>query len=163
MIINSDTYTALPDSTRVWIYQSNRPFTKEEGQEIEQIAQQFAVRWVSHSQQLQAFASLLHDRFLVLMVDESQAGASGCSIDSSVAFVKSLQAKYEVDFFDRMRFSFKDGDQVQTLSRTEFTAWYESGKINDSTLVFDTLVKSKAELEQTFIKPLQESWHARMV
>lgn len=163
MLVSDSIYTVLPDTTRVWVYQSNRPLTADEGAEVKQIAQQFAQRWVSHSQQLRAFATLLHDRFLVLMVDESGAGASGCSIDSSVAFVKSLQAKYEVDFFDRMRFSFQDGDQVRTLSRAEFSQWYESGKIHEDTLVFDTLIKNKAELEEKFVKPLKSSWHARMV
>ncbi|MEM6379906.1 MAG: hypothetical protein AAF705_17040, partial [Bacteroidota bacterium] len=128
MLVTDTLYEALPDTTRVWIYQSNRPFTQEEGVEITALAKQFAQRWVSHSQQLRAFATLLHDRFLVLMVDESNAGASGCSIDSSVAFVKALQAKYEVDFFDRMRFSFQGEDGVKTLSRMDFSQWYQAGK-----------------------------------
>lgn len=163
MLVLDKAYDTLPDTTRVWVYQSNRPFTQEEGAEIKSIAQQFAQRWVSHSQQLRAYATLVHDRFLILMVDESGAGASGCSIDSSVAFVKSLQANYAVNFFDRMQFSFQDEAQVKTLSRADFSQWYQSGKINDQTLVFDTLVKNKAELEQNFVKPLKESWHARMV
>lgn len=163
MLVSDTSYEVLPDTTRVWVYQSNRPFTTAEAQEIKALAQQFAQRWVSHSQQLQAYATLLHDRFLILMVDESNAGASGCSIDSSVAFVKSLQAQYEVDFFDRMRFSFEDGDQVKTLSRAEFSQLYQAGKINKETLVFDTLVKNKAELDLSFKKPLKDSWHARMV
>ncbi|GAB5551239.1 MAG: hypothetical protein Sapg2KO_08300 [Saprospiraceae bacterium] len=163
MLVADTQYGVLPDTTRVWIYQSNRPFTAEESKEITLMAQQFAQRWVSHSQQLKAYATLLHDRFLILMVDESNAGASGCSIDSSVAFVKALQAQYEVNFFDRMRFSFKDGDEVKTLSRADFSQWYQNGKINDQTMVFDTLVKNKAELDQNFVRPLKESWHARMV
>ena len=134
MLVTDTLYEALPDTTRVWIYQSNRPFTQEEGVEITALAKQFAQRWVSHSQQLRAFATLLHDRFLVLMVDESNAGASGCSIDSSVAFVKALQAKYEVDFFDRMRFSFQGEDGVKTLSRMDFSQWYQAGKIGAETL-----------------------------
>lgn len=163
MFVTDTLYQALPDTTRVWVYQSNRPFTEEEGMEIKTLAAQFAQRWVSHSQQLRAYATLLFDRFLILMVDESNAGASGCSIDSSVSFVKALQAKFEVDFFDRMRFSFQDGDKVKTLSRADFSQLYQAGMINEETLVFDTLVKNKAELEQKFLKPLKTSWHARMV
>ena len=157
------TYETLPASTRVWIYQSNDVLPEGEIPLIKAKIQQFAERWVSHNRQLRAYGDILHNRFLVLMVDESQAGASGCSIDSSVAFVKSLQAEYQVDFFDRMRFSFKQGDKVLTLSRDEFAKWYQEGRIGDDTLVFDTLVKDKAAFEAAFEKPLAESWHARMV
>jgi len=106
----------------------------------------------------------LHNRFLVLMVDETQAGASGCSIDSSVAFVKQIQAQYGVDFFDRMSFSYQDEQgKVHTLPRADFEKAYQEGTITDETLVFDTLVKSKAELDKGLLKPLKESWHARLV
>lgn len=162
--ITSKTYADLPESTRLWVYQSDQPLPAEQREEVRGLIERFAQQWVSHNQQLTATGDLLFDRFLLLMVDESSAGASGCSIDSSVAFVKALQAEYGVDFFDRMRFSFQDEKgQVQTLPREEFSAWYQAGKITDDTLVFDTLVKNKAEFETAFIKPLKDSWHARMV
>lgn len=154
----------LSPQSRVWIYQCNRPLNEEQSQEIEKMANDFARRWVSHNQQLHAAATFLHHRFLVLMVDESRAGASGCSIDSSVAFVKQLQAQYGVDFFDRMSFSYQDeSGTVHTVPRAVFAEAYQAGQITDNTLVFDTLVKNKAELDQALLKPLKDSWHARMV
>ena len=105
----------------------------------------------------------MHNRFVILMVDESQAGASGCSIDSSVHFLKTLQSEYGVDLFDRMVFSFKQGEEVLSLDRETFAKWYAEGKINDDTPVFDTLVNNKKDLEENWIKPLGESWHRRMV
>ena len=156
-------YNQLPDSTRVWIYQSSEPIAEDLVPKVKAIVQQFVTQWVSHNQKLSAFGDLLHNRFLILMVDEAQAGASGCSIDKSVGFVKALQAELGVDFFDRMRFSFQSGDDIYTLSREEFSQWYQEGKINEDTLVFDTLVKDKHSLDHNFLKPMKESWHARMV
>ncbi len=153
----------LPNSTRVWIYQSNQPFATKDITDIRQAVQDFAQQWVSHNRQLRAHADILHDRFIVLMVDESQAGASGCSIDKSVYFLKDLQAQYGVDLFDRMRFSYLDGEEVKTVSHEEFTTLYAQGKINDETPVFDTLVNNKGDFDAYFIKPLKESWHKRMV
>jgi hypothetical protein len=97
------------------------------------------------------------------MVDESNADASGCSIDKSVYFLKNLQAKYSRDLFDRMHFSFKKGEEVITLDRNSFAQAYREGEINDETLVFDTLVKNKGELDRSWTKPLKDSWHKRMV
>lgn len=153
----------LPSSTRVWIYQSDKPFEAKEIPKIQQQVQDFAQAWVSHNRQLRAYGNILHNRFIVLMVDESQAGASGCSIDKSVYFLKNLQAQYEVDLFDRMRFSYLDGEEVKTVSRDEFAKLYINGDITGETLVFDTLVNNKADFDTNFVKPLNKSWHKRMV
>ena len=104
-------YEQLPPSTRVWVYQSNKPFADGQVPEIRKHVQEFATKWVSHNRQLHSFADVLHNRFIVLMVDESQAGASGCSIDASVHFLQALQQHYQVDLFDRMVFSYKAGEE----------------------------------------------------
>lgn len=158
------TYTiALPPTSRIWIYQSNEPFPATKIPQIQQQVQDFAQAWISHNRQLRAHGDVLHNRFVVLMVDESQADASGCSIDKSVYFLKNLQAQYGVDLFDRMRFSYLEDEEVKTVSREEFAKLYSEGKINDDTLVFDTLVSNKGDFDNHFVKPLSKSWHKRMV
>ena len=156
-------YDHLSDDSKVWIYQANRPFSKEEVESLEPVLAKFAEQWVSHNRQLLAYAGVFSDQFIVLMVDESMAGASGCSIDSSVHFVKQIESTYRVNLFDRMTFTYKSGDTVMTAPREEFARLYESGVINDDTLVFDTLVKTKKDFQEGMIKPLAESWHKRMV
>lgn len=156
-------YEQLPPSTRVWVYQSNKPFADAQIPEIRKHIQAFATKWVSHNRQLHSFADILHNRFIVLMVDESQAGASGCSIDASVHFLQALQNHYQVDLFDRMVFSYKNGEKVVSVPREEFAALYEKGEIGDNTPVFDNLVSTKADFEAQWVKPLVESWHKQMV
>ena len=153
----------LPPSTRVWVYQSKRPFTNQEVPQLKATVQQFAQDWVSHNRQLHSHADVFHNQFLILMVDESMAGASGCSIDSSVRFLQQLGQAYQTDFFDRMTFAWMDGDEVKTATSEVFATLYKEGKINNETLVFDNLVKTKGELEEKWLKPLNESWHRRFV
>ncbi len=154
----------LDPRSRVWIYGASRPLTPAEQERILPILQRFAQEWVSHDRQLRAGAEILYDRFVVLAVDETQAGASGCSIDKSVHFLKALQADLGVDLFDRMRFSYRNtAGEVATLPREEFAAAYAAGQIDDRTPVFDPLVTTLGALHEQFEKPLQESWHARMV
>jgi len=157
------TYDTLPTTTRVWIYQAKQAFKAEDIATIQQHLNQFATSWVSHNNQLKSFATLYHNQFIVLMVDESQAGASGCSIDTSVRFIKQLEQHYGIDLFDRMTFTYKEGDAVKTANRTAFAELYKTGAINDETLVFDNLVKTKEEFEAQWLKPLGKSWHKRMV
>lgn len=156
-------YDLLPEQTRVWIYQSNRPFTATELAQVNPAIERFTTQWVSHSKELRTFGAVFHEQFIVLMVDESLAGASGCSIDSSVAFIKEIEHAFQVELFDRMRFAFKEGDVVKTAQRDDFAKLFEEGKINEETLVFDNLVKTKKEFDEAWIKPLGESWHKRMV
>ncbi|MEO1627412.1 MAG: hypothetical protein AAFV25_19830 [Bacteroidota bacterium] len=157
------TYDSLSPQSRVWIYQSKRPFTDEELLEVNQHLDRFATQWVSHSLQLKAFGGVFHKHFIVLMVDESQASASGCSIDSSVRFIKELGHHFGLDLFDRMTFAYREGEQVKLVGRDDFAKLYEQQQINDETLVFDHLVKTKEEFDSQWVKPLKDSWHKRMV
>ena len=158
-----NTYDTMPANSRVWVYQSNRVFTGEELEKLSEDLSQFVDKWVSHNRALKAYGGVYHKQFVVLMVDESQAGASGCSIDSSVHFIKSLEAKFEVDFFDRMNFAFLENDAVKTAHRLEFASLYQASKIDGNTLVFNNLVKNKEEFDSSWIVPLKDSWHVRMV
>ncbi|MEL7222705.1 MAG: hypothetical protein AAGJ93_15395 [Bacteroidota bacterium] len=156
-------FSELSPTTRLWIYQANEPFATADLPAIEASLQSFASEWVSHNNQLKTAAAVLHDRFVVLGVDESRVGASGCSIDSSVRFLKSLGAQYQRDLFDRMRFSYESNGSVYTVSKEEFEKRYASGEIHDETIVFDPLVNTVDGLRTNFRKPLKESWHARFV
>lgn len=156
-------YNLMSPDSKVWIYQSNLRFTDEEIEEIDTQIKNFVTQWVSHNNALKAYGKLYLNRFIILMVDESQAGASGCSIDKSVHFIKAMGFHHGVDFFDRMNFAYKIGEELQTAHRDKFANLYQNGEINDSTLVYNNLVKDKKEFENSWVIPLKNSWHARMV
>ncbi|TXF89819.1 hypothetical protein FUA23_09035 [Neolewinella aurantiaca] len=153
----------IPES-RIWIYGSERALTDAETTTIKARLQEFVAGWVSHRRELKAAADVLHNRFLVVGVDESQAEASGCSIDGSVRFIQELGAELGIDFFNRMRFSYRDGNgNIHTVGREEFKELYKNGSLENDTIVFDPLVKELGELRQIFERPLEDSWHSRMV
>jgi len=157
------TYREMPDEAKVWVYQSNRPFTDEEIQKLEPQISAFADEWVSHNLKLKAFGAIYLKQFIVLMVDETQAGASGCSIDRSIYFLRLVERNFGVELFDRNTFAFRMGDEVQTAHKEEFGELFNKKIITDETLVFDNLVNTKAAFEKDWIKPLGESWHKRLV
>ena len=154
----------LPSQSRVWIYGAERELSAEETTTIRTELQAFVADWVSHRRELSASADVLHDRFLVIAVDETQAEASGCSIDGSVHFLQDLGARMEIDFFNRMIFSYRDDTgAIHTIPRDEFKIRYKAGQLENDTIVFDPLVKELGELRQIFERPLEDSWHSRMV
>jgi hypothetical protein len=144
--------------SKVWVYAANRVFNDNEAAAINESAKQFAGQWTAHKQQLSSDGGLLYNCFLVLMVDESMAGASGCSIDSSVRFVKEIGAKYQADFFNRMLLYYVDeANQLQIRSFNEASAAFTEGKINESTVVFNHLVNTKEAFENTWQVSLSKS------
>lgn len=154
---------ALDASSKVWVYHASKVIPEEKIPEIKQHISDFVGRWVSHDDALKAYGNIFHNRFLCLFVDETQAGASGCSIDGSVRFIKNLGVHYDVDFFDRMIFSYIDNNEVFTVKRPELKALYSEGKISDTTLFFDALVKNKEQFISNWLVPLEDSWMKRMV
>ena len=82
----------IPES-KVWIYASNRELTQKDQETIASELEPFISEWAAHGKGLLGKSSILENRFVVLVVDESKAMASGCSIDTSVRFMKDLGAK----------------------------------------------------------------------
>lgn len=157
-------YDLLSPESRVWIYQINRPISEEEESNINKQLTDFAQSWTSHNRDLLAFAKVWHKRFVVLMVDETKAGASGCSIDSSVRFLQQLESAFNINLFDRTTFLYLSPEgQIESAQMTDFKEAYEAGKVTDNTLVFDNLVSTKESFEQSWQKPLQKSWHRRFI
>ncbi len=157
------TYSELPSNTKVWIYQSNKAFDDDKTMYLKAHVQKFVQQWVSHNVQLKAWGDVLHNRFVVLMVDESHEGVGGCSIDTSVAFIKSIETDLGVDMLDRWNFAYKDGVSIKSVAKDDFVQLYQDGQITDDTIVFNNLVTTKGDFEQKWAVKLSDSWHRRLV
>lgn len=153
----------IPDTARVWIYQANRPLSDVEVQEIEVLSQQFLKDWNAHGSKMTAKMVVLYNHFVVLAADETAVQASGCSIDSSVRFVKSLEEKFDVSLFERTNLAFRDSaGEIQTLELSEFQKAVESGAITSETTVYNNLVDSVGGLKNSWEVPASDSWHNRL-
>ncbi len=150
-----------PDS-RVWVYQSNRELSSSETETLKKKATEFVAGWTAHNNQLKAEAKIYYNRFLVLIVDEEQAAASGCSIDTSVKFIKEAEVEFKITLLDRMNLAYKKGDKVLSAPKAEFEQLMLKGEINDDTIVFNNLVTTKAEFDTNWEIPLVKSWHKNL-
>lgn len=156
---------ALDDASRVWIYQADRLLSYDELDAIRERLFPFLASWVSHDRQLMTYGNVFHRRFLALFVDETRAAqASGCSIDASVRFVKALEQDFDLDFFDRMTYTYLDKDEeVAEVRHADLANLYACGDVDDTTFFFDHLVKDKGDFLKGWTKPLADSWHKRFV
>lgn len=151
------------DQSRVWIYLSNRDFSVSEVPELNQLLQQFCIQWTAHGASLKAYGEVRHHRFIVLMVDETAAGASGCSIDKSIHFIQEIEKEFNVQLFNRMLFARKEGEEIHVSKLDELQKLFDEGIISEQTIVFDTTVTTKKDLDTRFETPLGQSWMMKRI
>jgi hypothetical protein len=148
--------------SRVWIYQADKKLSDQEVQQIQQELDDFTVSWTAHTSQLKARAEIRYNRFFILIVDESEAGASGCSIDKSVHFMKQLEQRFNISLFDRFNLAYREGEEIKSLPRHAFEDMLKQGKINTETIVYNNLVQNITELENKWEVPFKNSWHIQL-
>lgn len=153
----------MPEDSRVWVYQSSRELSDAECAEISASIVPFLDEWTAHKQALRASFRILYNRFIIFLIDEKAAMASGCSIDKSVQFVRNLENSFSLKLLDRMQIAFRKDDTLSVLSKSDFEKKIQSGEVNANTIVFNNLVVSKSELEQHWEVPLKDSWHRVML
>jgi hypothetical protein len=148
------------NESRVWIYQSNRPFTQSEKSSIQQQLNEFVSKWDSHGKRVKGFAQLFFGQFIVLMADITAAEVSGCSTDSSVRLIKSFETQFELDLFNRQQLAFSINDSILTIALSDFSSAVSSEQIKSDTLYFNNMVLNKNEFIEKWIIPVEESWLA---
>lgn len=152
----------IEDHSRVWIYQADRPLTEKEVAEIQASGNDFIDTWAAHGKKLNAGALVLHRYFVVLFADESQVIASGCSIDSSVQWVRETGNKYGIDFFNRLNIVYVNEQNEPVLcSPAEFESLASQGKIGPETRVFNNMAYTGAEIKSGWLCPAAQGWQAR--
>jgi len=157
------TFNELPEDARIWVYQSNRPFTEEELEKIKPELDEFITQWTVHGADLKASYEVFYRRFIVIGIDQDVAAASGCSIDSSVRFIQHLEKVYNVDLLDKMNVTFRQGEYLAYKPLVEFKKMVKARSVSPKTIVFNNLVNTKGELKDYWEVPIKESWHKRFL
>lgn len=156
--------TDFSDSSRVWIFQSNRPFNDQEELEINEQLAHFYLQWKAHGEVVKGWGKLLFKRFIVVIADEEASNlVSGCSTDGLFRVIKSLERQYQVDFFDRMNMIFLVKEKAETLPFQQLQYAADNGFIAANTPYFNNTVANFAELKSNWLVPIDKSWLADRV
>lgn len=156
-------FKTLPEDARVWVYQSNRSFSETELLEVRSELNAFLQEWTAHGSDLNAGYEMPYNRFIVIGLDQSMIGASGCSIDASVRFIQALEKKYTIDLLDKMNVSYKQGEFVAYKTLLDFKKMAKNKSVSKNTIVFNNLVTNKEEYLHHWEVPAEESWHSRLM
>ena len=156
---------ALPGDARVWCFAASSRPTDEAVARLRESMAEFLSEWTAHRAQLRAGFDWLHDRFLVVAVDESRVGASGCSIDALTGQIRRLEEVTGVTLLDSAPVWYRDdAGEVRQVGRAGFRELAERGEIGPATRVFDLTVSTLEEVRTGgWEVEAGRSWHAALL
>jgi len=156
-------FDELPDSSRVWVYGVDRPIERSGESLLLGEVDNYLTTWSAHGVPLSA-ARKWDGRFLTVAVDQTRAGASGCSIDGLFRTLKSLEPNIgaAVVTSGLVFFRGKDG-AIRSVTRDEFGELGARGEVNGETEVFDPSVTSLGEWRARFSSHAANSWHRSLL
>ncbi|TXI85715.1 MAG: hypothetical protein E6Q37_05730 [Crocinitomicaceae bacterium] len=137
-------FETLNPASRVWLYQASKALTPTEMSWLQEELDRFTEQWAAHGNQLQAAGKVMNPFFIALAVDLTHENASGCSIDASVRFVKSVGNELNVDFFNRLKMWVEVEDGAPQL-----VSFKDLTKYSDL-FVYNPLVEKLADLDSKF-------------
>lgn len=132
-----------PDS-RLWLYPANREMSPTEIAWVNEQVSKFSETWAAHGHDLKASGQVIGTNCIALAVDLTQENASGCSIDTSVRFIKDIGKELNIDFFNRLKiWSETEEGELKQLPFSKI-------KDQDSGFIFDTMITRLGDMESQY-------------
>jgi hypothetical protein len=151
----------MPDNSRLWIYQADRKFTKEEVAFIHAETKAFLTHWSAHGTQLKVAYELLYDQILIISVDEGVHGASGCSIDDSVNLVRSFEKKLSVSMLDKSSVAFLNNGELACIAISSLKKAVADNEVLMDSIVLNNAVSNYGDFKRSWKQPADQSWLKR--
>lgn len=149
------------DTSKVWVYQSDRELTTDEQNNISQIISQFVADWNAHGKALQGGFEIIENHFIVLWVNEENHAASGCSIDSSVNCIKQIESKFNLNLTDKSIIAFNIAGKIELIHFSKIKEAIKQGKIQEGTIMYDNSVANYNDFTNRWQIEAANSWAKR--
>jgi hypothetical protein len=154
----------LPDAARTWVFGSDKTLDQSATDVLLREVDRFLSQWNAHGAPLTVGRDWKYGRFLTVAVDQSTAGASGCSIDGLFRALKTLESRLGASMVTSgLVFYRDDKGKIQSVDREQFSALGAEGKIQPNTQVFDPTVTTLGEWRARFELEAAQSWHAGLL
>src|SRR4030095_10031854 len=112
---------SLPDDARVWVFGAANELTAPASDRLLAAVDEFLAQWNAHGSPLRCGREWREGRFLAIGVDQSTAGASGCSIDGLFRTLGRLEPELGTSLLGGGRVYYRGGDgRVNAAPRKSF-------------------------------------------
>jgi hypothetical protein len=149
-------YNEIANDSRLWVFIANRKFTKEEEVDFKKQLNEFLTSWTAHKLELKTSSEIIDSTVICIAVDESMAGASGCSIDKLHHFIIEFQKASGILLLDRMRVVYRDNSgNLENIKLDTFVEKVKAKKIGKDTMIINAQAIS---LSQPLELKASETW-----
>ena len=147
-------FNTTDDQSRIWIYGADQKLTNEQEKHILKSISDHLQNWEAHKEPLTAGVIILENHFIIIALDETKNGASGCSIDTLQNKIQEIEKELSISLLYRLNIFCKIEDNIKCIPTTKLAE-----HANKQTLFYDLSIQKKSELSN-WLKPISEGWCA---
>jgi hypothetical protein len=152
-------FRKMANHSRIWVYQADRKLNKVELTFVNDVLEKFCEQWNSHGSLMPSSFDIRFDQVIILAVDESSLGASGCSIDSSVRTLKTIEQELGINLLDQGKVGILNAERTLQVSQAlGIKSKVTEGIIQADTIVLNPVVQRKSDLENNWLISAKDSW-----
>ena len=150
-------FNTTDGQSRIWIYAAEQKLTNEQESYILKSISDHLKNWKAHKVPLTAGVTILENHFIIIALDESKNGASGCSIETLQNKMQDLEKELSVSLLNRLNVFCRINDEIQCVPSFQL-----DGIAKANTLFYDLTIQKKSDLH-FYLKPISEGWCAHLV
>lgn len=146
-------YELLSPESKIFIYPGSRKFFASELPDIVEELGKFC----QELEGINICFKVEFDRFIVFLISED----TPLDLDGHntlVAFIQKLEKRFGLVLLDKVNVCFKQGQYVQMKEIPDFKKLIKNKGVSKKTIVFDHMINTKIEFEDSWEVPAGESW-----
>ena len=147
----------LPEESRIWLYAAENALSKDKQNYILNVISEDLEGWNAHQQPLTAGVTILENHFIVIALDESKNGASGCSIDTLQKTIQKIEKELSIRLMNRLNVFCEIEGKIVCVPSFKLENIAKA-----DTPFYDLTILTKSDLN-TYLKPISEGWCAPLV
>ena len=150
-------FNTTANQSRIWIYAAEQKLTNNQENYIIDSISNHLNNWEAHKVPLVAGVTILENHFIIIALDETKNGASGCSIDTLQNKMQEIEKVLSVSLLNRLNVFCRIDDEIHCIPTTKLAE-----NANKETLFYDLTIQKKSELSN-WLKPIEEGWCATII
>ena len=145
-------FNTTANQSRIWIYAAEQKLTNEQEDHILKSISDHLKNWEAHKVPLTAGVTILESHFIIISLDETKNGASGCSIDTLQNKIQEIEKELSISLLNRLNIFCRIDDIIRCIPTLKLV-----DNANQDTLFYDLTIQKKSELD-SYLKPISEGW-----
>jgi len=143
----------MEPESKVIIFPGSRKFFPDELPEIEKQLHSYC----QNVDGIEFFSEIKYNRFIVFLISSN----SSMDLDHHndlISFIQQLEKSLDLVLLDKVNVCFKQGAYVQMKEIPEFKKLIKNKGVSKKTIIFDHMITTKYEYENSWEVPAGQSW-----